>query len=152
VELVLTQKFADIPKWFDFDLTVSQVKAVFLLAYHGTLTISELAKLLEMGNPAASILVQQLVQQEMVRRSEDPKDRRRTYVQLTAKGASLISGRREQREVKFRRWMSRMSDEEISGLWLGTSALARIIASDLDQPGATIGKLEDSLERARNQE
>jgi DNA-binding MarR family transcriptional regulator len=130
VELVLTQKFADMPDWMSLDLTVSQVRAIYLLALHGSLSIGELAGLLKVGNPAASILVQQLVQQDLVERSEDRKDRRRTFVRLTERGAGLLSGRREKGEAKFRRWSSRMSDDELVCLLRGASALLKIMRAD----------------------
>ncbi|MBI4788060.1 MAG: MarR family transcriptional regulator [Chloroflexi bacterium] len=134
VEMVLTQKFADMPKWIDLNLTVSQLRAVFFLAFRGSLTIGELAKLLGMGNPAASILVQQLVQQELAERSEDAKDRRRTLVRLTERGAELMRGRREQREAKFRNWLSQLSDDELAGLRQGLVPLVKLVQADLAAP------------------
>ena len=130
VELVLTLKSADIPKWMDLDLTASQSRAIFFLAFRGPVTISALAKLLRMGNPATSILVQQLVRQELVERSEDAADRRRTLVRLTRRGAELMIERREQRETKFRRWLSQLSDEELAGLLQGIGPLVRIVQAE----------------------
>ena len=133
VEIVLMEKFADMPNWMDFHLTVSQLRAIYLLAYHETLTISELARALQMGNPAASILVQQLVQQGLVERSEDVNDRRRTFVRLTPRGSELVRGRRDQREVKFRRRLSQLSDDELAGLMQGVIALSKIVRSEQEQ-------------------
>jgi DNA-binding MarR family transcriptional regulator len=130
VELVLIQKFADMPAWLSYDLTVSQVRAIYFLAAHEKLTVSDLARLLEMGRPAASILVQQLVEGELVGRSEDPDDRRRSWVKLTARGAGLVSGRREQREMKFRVWLGRMSDEDLACLLQGASALLKEVRKE----------------------
>ena len=130
IELVFTEKFADMPNWMDLDLTVSQVKSIYLLAHHHALAISELADLLGIGNPAASILVQQLVEQELVERAEDLNDRRRTLVSLTSRGAKLVSGRRDLREAKFRRRLSQMNDEELTGLLNGMKALVEIVRSE----------------------
>ncbi|RPI48269.1 MAG: MarR family transcriptional regulator, partial [Chloroflexi bacterium] len=85
-------RLASLPGWIVADLTISQLKALGLLEHHGTLAVSELARSLSVGNPAASILVQQLVDQALVERSEDARDRRRTLVRLTTQGADLISG------------------------------------------------------------
>lgn len=72
------------------------MQALAFLAYYGSLAVGELAELLGIGNPAASVLVQQLVEQGLVVRSEDVHDRRRTLVTLTEPGARLIRGQREQ--------------------------------------------------------
>jgi DNA-binding MarR family transcriptional regulator len=133
VEIVLTEKFADMPNWMDLDLTVSQVRAIYLLAFHGTLTISKMASLLGMGKPAASILVQQLVQQELVERAEDPVDRRRALVHLTGRGVELVRGRIDRRESKFRSRLRQMSDEELTNLLHGILALGKIIRSEQEQ-------------------
>ncbi len=127
VDLVMIQKFADIPGWVDFDLTASQVRAIYFLAAHERLTVSDLARLLEMGKPAASILVQQLVEHHLVERSEDPEDRRRSWVQLTDQGGELISGRREQREQKFRGWLAQLNDNELTCLMKGIKALLSVV-------------------------
>lgn len=130
-------RLATLPSWVAADLTASQVKAVFLLAHHGALAVSELAGLLGIGNPAASVLVQQLVEQELVERSEDTRDRRRTLVSLTVRGTKLISGPREQRETRFRRWLSQLGDGELTGLALGLTALVEIVRAEqaeADQP------------------
>ncbi len=118
-------RVAILPGWIVVDLTISQLKALMLLAYHGVLAVSELAKLLNMGNPAASILVQQLVDQGLAERSEDPKDRRRTLVRITASGAELITGRHKQTQVELRKLLSQLSEEELACLSRGISALAR---------------------------
>lgn len=130
VELVLTEKFADMPGWMEADLTVSQVRAIYLLAFKGSLTVSSLAKSLNIGAPAASVLVQQLVQQSLIVRSEDDRDRRRMLVSLTEKGAELVNGRRDLREAKFRSRLAKMSDEEITGLLRGVQALAEIVRQE----------------------
>ncbi|MGH2543766.1 MAG: hypothetical protein ACRDIB_13260, partial [Ardenticatenaceae bacterium] len=51
-ELADTIRLATLPSWITLDLTISQVKAIFLLEHHGALAVSELAGLLGIGNPA----------------------------------------------------------------------------------------------------
>ncbi len=128
-------RLATLPNWITADLTISQVKAVALLAHHGALAVGELAGLLGIGSPAASILVQQLVEQELVERSEDIQDRRRTLVSLTAQGIRLISGQREQREARLHHWLSQLGDEELIGLQRGLWALVEIMRSAQAQAG-----------------
>ncbi len=130
IDLVLIARSTDMPKWIEMDLTGSQSRAMMFLAFRGALTIGELAKLLGIGNPAASILVQQLVQQQLVERSEDANDRRRTLVRLTERGAELMRERRELRETKFRHWLGQMSDDELAALLQGIGPLVRIVRAE----------------------
>lgn len=122
-----TLRLTALPNWISAQLNLSQLKAMFLLEYHGALTISELAKKLELGNSAASILVQQMVEQELVERSEDLKDRRRAIVRLTVSGANLVAGRRENIRINLMPWLSQMGEEELGALQRGLEALVKIM-------------------------
>jgi DNA-binding MarR family transcriptional regulator len=122
-----------LPRWISADLNLSQLKAIVLLEHHGTLTVSELSKLLGMGNPAASILVQQLVQHGLAERSQDDKDRRRTFVRPTARGTELIAHRREYIHANLRRWLKQLGDDELASLQLGLDALIRVAQAEQAQ-------------------
>jgi DNA-binding MarR family transcriptional regulator len=137
VDFVMAEQIGDVPKWVAFDLTFSQLRSLVLLGHHGALTVGDLAKLLGLGKPAASVLVQQLVEQRLVERSEDVKDRRRTLVRLATRGTELMSGRQEQREAKLRRWLSQMDSEQLTGLLRGLDVLLEILKSDQSQANET---------------
>lgn len=135
VEIGDATRLTSLPSWVTTDLTLnlSQLKSIVFLEYNTTLTISQLARLLGMGNPAASILVQQLVAQGLVERSEDTNDRRRTYVRLTERGAGLLAGRREQIRSSLRRWLGKMEDDGLADLERGLSALLQILHAEQEQ-------------------
>jgi len=116
--------------WLMFELTFAQVRALIILAAKKSLTVSQLAKMLDVGNPTASILIQKLVERGLVTRSEDETDRRQTVVRLSEQGAEIGAGRRSQREKQWQHWLGRLSDEELSGLAHGLSALLVIMNSD----------------------
>jgi DNA-binding MarR family transcriptional regulator len=128
VEIGDATRLNSLPSWVTTDLTLnlSQLKSIVFLEYHVMLTISELGRLLGVGNPAASLLVQQMVEQGLVERSEDIKDRRRTFVRLTTKGAGLLAGRREQIKTSLSVWLEQMDDDELSNLQRSLSALLKI--------------------------
>ncbi len=127
LSLVDAIRLATLPGWITADLTISQVKAVFLLAHHAALSVGELAAMLDIGNPAASILVQQLVEQALVERTQDHQDRRRTLVSLTAQGTKLISGRHEQREARLYEWLEHMPEDDLLALLRGLKALTAVV-------------------------
>lgn len=129
LELGDAVRLASLPGWITADLTTSQVKAIILLGYYGPLSVGKLAELLGVGNPAASIVVQQLVEQELAERAEDTADRRRTLVSLTEKGSQLMSGQREQREGKVRDWLSQLDDDELAALRRGLVSLVGVARS-----------------------
>ena len=116
--------------WLMFELTFAQVRALIILAAKKSLTVSQLAKMLDVGNPTASILIQKLVERGLVTRSEDETDRRQTVVRLSEQGAEIGAGRRSQREKQWQHWLGRLSDEELSGLAHGLSALLMVMNSD----------------------
>ena len=92
-ELFVLMQSASIGHWLMHELTFSQAKAVIFLAAYKELTVSQLAKLLDIGKSAASILVQQLVERGLVSRSEHEIDRRYTVVRLSEKGTEIGAGR-----------------------------------------------------------
>ena len=88
----------------------------------------------EAGEPCGGwILVQQLVRQELVERSEDTRDRRRAWVRLTERGARLVGNRRERQEAEFLPRLNRLSDKELIGLQRGLEALISVIREERQQ-------------------
>src|SRR5574342_1150216 len=110
MELFTTMQFNAASHWLMLELTFAQARALFLLAARKELTVSQLAKSLGVGNPTASILVQQLVEQGLVTRTEHASDRRHTIIRLSPKGAEIGAGRRKQRAKQWQHWLSHLSD------------------------------------------
>ncbi len=82
--------------WVDVDLTMSQLKILFVL--HSSmipggadgLRVSEVARLLGVTLPTITAVTDKLVERGLARRDEDPADRRQTVCRLTAEGEHLI--------------------------------------------------------------
>jgi DNA-binding MarR family transcriptional regulator len=130
MELFVMMQSTAVSHWLMFELTFAQVRALFQLAVHKAVSVSQLARLLGVGNPTASILVQQLVERGLVTRTEHETDRRRTVVRLSEKGAEIGAGRRSEREKQWQGWLSHLNDEELSGLALGLTALQRVVQAE----------------------
>jgi DNA-binding MarR family transcriptional regulator len=71
-------------------LSRPQIHALLHIYHAGECPVSEIGGLNDSSAPAASQLVDRLVQQGLVGRSEDPKDRRIRKLRLTRKGLGLI--------------------------------------------------------------
>ena len=132
MDLFMTMQFNAVSHWLMLELTFAQARALFMLAARKELTVSQLAKLLDVGNPTASILVQQLVERELVIRTEDTNDRRHTIIRLSPKGAEIGAGRRREREKQWQRWLSHLSDEELRALAHGLSAIVAVVKKELE--------------------
>jgi DNA-binding MarR family transcriptional regulator len=121
------------PAWLELDLTMAQLKALVVLADDAGLTVGGLADRLGLGKPAASILVERLVQLELVTRTEDTGYRRRTLVRLTESGAALISRLRQGSQERLRGWLSLLAVDDLAALVQGLQALARIAGASREQ-------------------
>ena len=71
-------------------LSMSQLSTLFRLYYSGQCGISDIGDHLGVTNAASSQMVDRLVQQGFIERSEDPHDRRSKNLVLTAKGRALV--------------------------------------------------------------
>src|SRR5215510_6723599 len=81
---------AGIPPWLSLDLTIGQLRALYVLFRSGPTPIGQVGAALGLGKPAASLLVEALVQRGLVERHEDPADRRRTLARLTPATRDLL--------------------------------------------------------------
>ena len=73
--------------WLEVDLTMSQVKVLFVLCSDGSATIGQLAASLGVTLSTVSGIVDRLVEHGVVQREENPQDRRLVVCRLTETGA-----------------------------------------------------------------
>jgi len=132
MDLFITMQFNAVSHWLMLELTFAQARALFMLSARKELTVSQLARLLGVGNPTASILVQQLVERDLVIRTEHATDRRHTIISLSPKGAEIGTGRRKEREKQWQRWLSHLSDDELNALARGLSAIVEVVKKELE--------------------
>lgn len=71
-------------------LSTPQINALLHIYHAGECQLSEIGALADSSKAAASQLVERLVQQGLVQRTEDPLDRRNKILRLTAKSLELI--------------------------------------------------------------
>jgi len=91
-------------------LSMSQIGALFQI-YHGRSNVSDLGEGLGITNAAASQMLERLVQQKLILRTEDPQDRRVKQLVLTDKGCRIM-----EESVRARQgWL----DDLVSGLSAG---------------------------------
>ncbi len=71
-------------------LSMSHIGAMFHIHLEGRCGVTELGTHLGVTSPAASQMLERLVQQELILRTEDPKDRRGKRIVLTDKGIRIL--------------------------------------------------------------
>jgi DNA-binding MarR family transcriptional regulator len=99
---------------FSSHLTLSQLKILLLLSRHGAVSGGELAGMLGVGLAALSGMIDRLVVQDLVTRTEDAHDRRVRRIGLTKKGAELIGSIFTAGEAKMRALLSRLSAADLA--------------------------------------
>jgi len=115
---------------FNSHLTLTQIKILMLLARHGTVSGGELARMLGVGLAALSGMIDRLVAQDLVARTEDLRDRRVRRIGLTRVGSELIGGIFDAGMEKQRKLLSRLSADELRLIAQATELLVRAAADE----------------------
>jgi DNA-binding MarR family transcriptional regulator len=102
--------------WREVDLTITQLKALFILHAHQPLSLSALAEELGVSLASASALVERLVRLSLVERSEDPDDRRHVRLRLAAEGEGLLARLEDRALARLREGLERMSPHGLAAL------------------------------------
>ncbi|RJL31721.1 MarR family winged helix-turn-helix transcriptional regulator [Bailinhaonella thermotolerans] len=109
------------------DLTMQQLKVLMVLQMEDSVPANDLARRLGVGLATATGIVDRLVARGLVRRREDPSDRRVRRVEMTGEGLRVIqevsdAGRERKRRVLHRldtgtlRDLARIMDEVYAAL------------------------------------
>jgi DNA-binding MarR family transcriptional regulator len=73
-------------------LSMPQLGALFQIRHRGSSGITDLGDDLGVTSSAASQMLERMVQQRLILRSEDPSDRRVKLIVLTEKGSQILQG------------------------------------------------------------
>jgi DNA-binding MarR family transcriptional regulator len=97
----------------DLDLTIPQLRAIFLLAGSGAMHMSPVAEGLGITLSACSHLVDKLVRSGLVARSVGPSDRRVVVCTLTEAGQALAEQLRQSIPFERQEFLDRLTVEEL---------------------------------------
>jgi len=123
-----------LPVLVERGITMAQLKALMAVtgADDNGLTVTALGTALAIGQPSASLLVEQLVRQGLVTRTTDQADRRRAIVSASPEGEELADELRLGRRATFAEWLGRLSDADAQELARALAALARATGAGAD--------------------
>lgn len=109
----------------DIDTTMPQARCLMYVAIEPSISISALAAHLHIGLPAASGLVERLVEAGHLQRNADPHDRRQQLVTLTEQGRTLVDRFHELPAEKLGELIAGLSPQELLALRTGVLAIER---------------------------
>jgi MarR family transcriptional regulator, organic hydroperoxide resistance regulator len=112
--------------WMQLSLTVPQVKSLFFITDRGTTNFKNLATALKVTQSNLTGVIDRLVDQDMVSRTENPEDRRMVLLKATDRGEALVSDLRERRISHLSQALSDLSTEDLDFIVRGLSLLARV--------------------------
>jgi DNA-binding MarR family transcriptional regulator len=119
--------------WLDLDLTLPQLRALFVVRQRQPLTVSDLASALGQRLAAVSALVTRLARAGLLRRSEDPNDRRRVRLELTHHAERLLAAVDDRSAARFAAILGQMSPQGRHALAMALDELLRLLHDATDQ-------------------
>jgi len=91
LELILGRIIQDFMRYMkQTGLSTPQINALLHIYHAGECQVSDISTLTDVSPAAASQLVERLVQQNLVERTEDPQNRRTKILRLSDQGMALI--------------------------------------------------------------
>jgi len=114
-------------------LSLPQFGILMYLYYRNPSGISHLSEDLDVSAAAASQMVERLVQNGLVERTEDPNNRRAKHLTLTPKGRDLIETGMATRHIWVDAVVERLSQDECRQVEKGLDILARYLQQIQDE-------------------
>lgn len=111
--------------WMQLNLTILQVKSLFFITNHGFTNFKNLATALKVTPSNLTGVIDRLVEQGLVSRTENPEDRRMMVLKATEKGESLVGELRERRMSYLTKALTDLAPEELQAIKRGLALLAR---------------------------
>ena len=121
--------------WIDSGLTLTQLRSLFLIANKGSTNFRKLAQALGVTPSNVTGIVDRLVEQGLVSRTQNPEDRREMTLQATDKGQALVSNLREVGIKHMTHILSLLNLEGLSSLAKGLSAFVKAANTYKGQKG-----------------
>ena len=111
--------------WMHLSLTAPQVKSLFFITNHGSTNFKNLADALKVTQSNLTGVIDRLVEQGLVSKTENSQDRRMTLLEATDKGEVLVSDLRERRISHLSQALSELSPKDLNAIIKGLSLLVR---------------------------
>ena len=121
--------------WMDLPLTMAQLKSLFFISNQGSTHSGKLAAALGVTPTNVTGIIDRLVKQGLVSRSEDVQDRRVILLKATGRGEDLVAKLRERRRSYLAEVLERLKLDELTVLARGLDVLARVAGTHEGETG-----------------
>jgi DNA-binding MarR family transcriptional regulator len=111
--------------WMDLPITMAQLKSLFFISNRGSTNLMNLAAALGVTSTNTTGIIDRLVKQGLVNRTDNPQDRRMLVLRVTEKGEELLARLRQKRRDYMKDVLAPMSIEELSVLAQGLTFLVK---------------------------
>ena len=111
-------------EWLEVDLTMPQLKVLFILYAEDGASMGRLASALGVTLSTVTGIVDRLVEHEMVQRQEDPQDRRLVVCRLTPRGLSTVERLHQAGRLRLGSVLADLTLDELRTLAAGMEVLA----------------------------
>jgi MarR family transcriptional regulator, organic hydroperoxide resistance regulator len=99
--------------WIELNLTLAQLKSLFFIAAKDKTNFKKLAEALGVTPPNVTGIIDRLVEQGLVTRTENAEDRRIMLLQATEKGQELLNNLRERRTTQMSQVLGFLTSDEL---------------------------------------
>jgi DNA-binding MarR family transcriptional regulator len=116
--------------WQRLTVPLAQLKSLFLIKMKDSMNVRDLASDLGVTPGNVTSIIDRLVGQGLVERRESPDDRRIVLMQLTEKGQKIITEIHETEHTSLKRFLDKMSAEDIEALYRGLNGFLTAMEQD----------------------
>lgn len=105
----------------------SHVKVIFYLVHNGPASVSHIADKLCISKPNMTPIIDKLISEELVSRSEDPKDRRVIVIEPTPKAKKILEAQRKIIKERLMCKLENVPQEHLPQLLQGIEMLSPML-------------------------
>jgi DNA-binding MarR family transcriptional regulator len=124
-EMAKTMRRHAAPHWVSLSLSSSQVKALFCIVDNESISSKKLAEIFEVTPANITGIINGLINQGMVQRVENARDRRVIFLEPTQEGKNLIENLEQHAMGHSVKMLSVLDEDELNHLYLGMKAFIK---------------------------
>jgi DNA-binding MarR family transcriptional regulator len=109
-------------RWHEGTLSLIHLNVLIHLGAHGSMTMSNLAEMLDVSVASATGIVDRMEKKGVIERRRNDDDRRVVEVDVTEKGRQIMDEMRTERQVRLSRLLTEIRDDDLAALLTGLRA------------------------------
>ena len=135
-ELAKTMRRQAFKHWMTLSMSTSQMKSLMCIIESEKLSSKKLADMLDVTPANVTGVIDKLIEQGLVSRSESPDDRRVVLLEATPAGKKLIENLEQHVTEHSSKMLSMMNEDDLNYLYLGLSAFLKVAGAHIREDKA----------------